>query len=135
MEQQANAAAAGGIEASNIPVPPLKPANESQASSAERWAIVIEEGRDQNDINPVYLGINGRGYSIKRGEVVEVPAEVIGVLDTAIEARAVPIVGENGLVSGHKTREARRFPYRNYGLVVDAHGERQKVNLPETGQL
>lgn len=110
-------------------------ANESRATSKERWAIVVEEGRDENEINPVYVAVNGRGYSLKRGEVVNVPREVISVLDNAIELRATPIMGENGVVSGYRTREARRFPYRNYGKSRDANGNELKVVLPEARDL
>lgn len=105
-------------------------ANESTAASKERFAIIVEEGRDENDMNPIYVGVNGRGYSIRRGEVVEVPAEVMNVLNDAVEVRSIP-VERNGQPAGITTREARRFPYRNFGKVVDADGKRLNVALPE----
>lgn len=136
-ESEKNLAAANAKLAAQLEDRHAKPgtANESNASSIERWAIVVEEGRDENEINPVYIGVNGRGYSMKRGEVVEVPREVLSVLDTAVELRATPVADTNGVASGFKTREARRFPYRNLGKIVDSNGQRLKVNLPEAGTL
>lgn len=159
MNQQANAAAAGGIddgmsnEALRAELATAKAqlakhketqladhhnrpgtANESHPSSKVRYAIMIEEGRDDNDMNPVYVGVNGRGYSIKRGQIVEVPKEVLSVLDTAVESRSTPRTDANGIIAGFNTREARRFPYRNYGKIVDENGERTNVVLPEANE-
>ena len=37
---------------------------------------------DENDQQPVYVGVNGKSYFIRRGEPVAVPPEVVGVLTT-----------------------------------------------------
>jgi len=105
-------------------------ANESRSSANERFAIIVEEGRDENDMNPIFVGVNGRGYSIRRGEVVEVPGEVLGVLNDAVEVRSTPY-SKDGVPAGMTTRAARRFPYRNYGKVVDSAGNRTNLVLPE----
>jgi hypothetical protein len=105
-------------------------ANESHASSKVRYAIVIDEARDPNEINPVFVSPNGRAYHIKRGVVVEVPREVVNVLNDAVEDRAVPRSDAQGMPNGFDVRKARRFPFQNYGMVVDAEGKRIERELP-----
>jgi hypothetical protein len=106
-------------------------ANESRASSKERFAIIIDEGRTEHDIDPVPVSPNGRMYQIKRGQVVEVPFEVIDVLNHAVEDRAVPKTDAQGQPAGFDVRKARRFPFQNYGKTVDANGDRTGLKLPE----
>jgi hypothetical protein len=127
MQNELNAGATAGIEPAEQKA---GVANESHSTDNERWAIVVEEARDEHEINPVFVGVNGRGYYMRRGEVVEVPREVLVALDNAVETRAIPVL-KDGQPAGVQTRSARRFPYRNYGKVVDAQGNRLNVALPE----
>lgn len=106
-------------------------ANESHASSKERFAIIIDEGRSEFDIDPVPVGVNGRYYQIKRGQLVEVPIEVVGVLNTAVEDKSIPKTDSQGNPAGFDVRKARRFPFQNYGKTVDAEGKRTGLKVPE----
>lgn len=95
----------------------------SHASSPERHRIYIEEKRHSAEIDPVYVGCNGRGYYIKRGYEVDVPAEVVEVLDHAVQGVVRPIAkgGVDFIVS-------LRFPFRKLGVAIDKTGKRL---LPE----
>lgn len=106
-------------------------ANESHSSTKERWSISIDESPDENAVDPVFVQINGRGYSMKRGRVVEVPKEVLGVLDCAVENKSIPRSTPAGLPNGYTVRRARRFPYQNFGKCIDAKGGRLEVSLPK----
>lgn len=110
-------------------------ANESHASSKERWAIVIDEARDANEIDPVFVGANGRGYLLKRGQAVKVPREVVSVLSDAVEDRAVPKFDTRGNPIGLDIRRARRFPFTNLGLAVDAAGNPTELKIPDTNPV
>lgn len=110
-------------------------ANESRSKDKERFAILIDEAREQGEIDPVPVSINGRMYQIKRGKVVEVPEEVIDVLRNAIEERPIVRLDANGNPNGYEGwRKARRFPFQNFGKTVDATGERTnpQPNIPVT---
>ena len=99
----------------------------SKSSSKERWAIIIEEGQNENDMSEVHVGVNGRAYQIKRGEVAEVPREVISVLNDAVVSKTVASTVEIGglqFTTGHTVRHSRRFPFRVLGKVIDSNGER-----------
>lgn len=99
-------------------------ANESHASTLTRYAIVLEDARDANEINPVPVSVNGRAYQLKRGVRLEVPPEVVNVLNDAVTERSIPVVGEEGILSGMTTRKARRFPFMLIGKAVDETGKR-----------
>jgi len=108
-----------------------KAANESRSSTKERFAILIDEARDPNEVDPVPVGCNGRLYQIKRGKVVEVPIEVIDNLNHAVEDKSIPKQDAQGNPAGYDVRKARRFPFQNYGKTVDAAGQRTNLQLPE----
>jgi hypothetical protein len=151
METQSNAAALAGleVEAPNAEIEKLKAqlaaaekanaalrdqkqladthintADASRSASKERYAIMLDEARDQNEVDPVPVGVNGRLYQLRRGVVLDVPKEVIGVLKTAVEDRAIVKKDSAGNPTGFDLRKARRFPFQDFGLVVDAKGER-----------
>ncbi len=91
----------------------------------ERFRVIIEEGRDANDSPEVFLSVNGRGYQIKRGYPVDIPPELIEVLDHAVIDKHIPVIDENsGVTTGSIIRQARRFPYTNMGRSIDADGNR-----------
>lgn len=99
-------------------------ANFSHASTKARYAIVIDESSQPQDAQDVFAAVNGRPYVMQRGVVVEVPPEVVEVLDHAILLKHIPVVDAHGMPNGTITRAVRRFPYRNHGMVVDAAGKR-----------
>jgi hypothetical protein len=105
-------------------------ANESHASSKARYAIILDEARDPNEVDPVPVGVNGRMYQLKRGQLVEVPIEVVDVLKNAIENRSSTKLDAQGNPAGLTIRQARRFPFQNYGMIVNEAGERQNIALP-----
>jgi len=100
-------------------------ATASSASTKERYAIIIEEGTEANALKSVPVQVNGRAYQIERGRRVEVPPEVIGVLENAVVDKSIAVEDERtGLPNGLIVRPMRRFPFQNLGKVVDADGNR-----------
>jgi len=62
-----------------------KPVAEEDLDRKKDWVtIVVQE--DENDPHPVFVGVNGKNYWIRRGEPVPVPPEVATVLETAKQA-------------------------------------------------
>lgn len=106
-------------------------ASERSAASKARYGIVIDEGSDQNDIGEVPVQVNGRAYIIKRGQYVEVPGEVVGVLKDAVIDKAVASFDAMGMPNGIKLRASRRFPFQEFGMVIDASGKRIKDPQPQ----
>ena len=73
------------------PAESSKPADVDDSDRKKDWiTIVIAE--DENDQQPVYVGVNGKSYFIRRGEPVAVPPEVVGVLTDA--KQNIPTVKE-----------------------------------------
>jgi hypothetical protein len=107
-------------------------AGASNASSKERFGIIIDEGHDQNDISEVPVQVNGRAYQIKRGQYVEVPIEVISVLKDAVIDRSIAQFDATGMPAGIKVRPSRRFPFQEFGMAINAQGERVREPQPQT---
>jgi hypothetical protein len=55
----------------------------------KRVRIVIEESDDENSSSDVFVSVNGYGYQIRRGIPIEVPEEVVGVLNHAVTTKMV----------------------------------------------
>lgn len=106
-------------------------ASERAAASKERFGLVIDEGHDQNDIGEVPVQVNGRAYQIKRGQYVEVPKEVINVLKDAVIDKAIASFDAMGMPNGIKLRPSRRFPFQEFGLVIDSAGKRVREAQPQ----
>lgn len=120
--EQANQAqrAAGDVEEKEAGL-----ATASSASTKERYAIIVEEGVEANAIKRVPVQVNGRAYLIERGKRVEVPPEVVHVLENAVVDKSISVEDERtGLPNGIVVRPTRRFPFQNLGKVVDADGNR-----------
>ena len=66
-------------------VPSDKPHDGGVVGGIKRTKIVIHESTDVNAVNPVFVGVNGTGYTINRGQEVDVPAAVVEVLNNARE--------------------------------------------------
>lgn len=99
-------------------------ANVSRASSKTRFAIMVEEGNQQDDEPGVFVQCNGRSYQILRGQRAEVPPEVVEILEHAVVERHIPIKDEHGQTKGTTIRPSRRFPFQNFGRVIDENGVR-----------
>lgn len=100
-------------------------ANEAHASTKERWAITLDEARDANEIDPVFVSVNGRAYYLKRGRRVEVPREVVETLNHAVQTvTTTQFDDRTGVAIGSTSRNARRFPYQLHGKAIDINGAR-----------
>lgn len=78
--------------------------------------VILEEAEEIPPIG-LYVGVNGKGFLIKPGVEVDLPMEVIGVLNNAVQSS--PIVDpETQQVTGW--RERMRYPYRLVTNYTDA---------------
>lgn len=55
--------------------------------SGKKVRLTIHKSQDKNAVKDVFIGLNGVGYRIVRGEEVIVPEEVANVLTDAVELR------------------------------------------------
>lgn len=78
--------------------------------AAKRVKIILEEN-DNIPPTGLFVGVNGRSFLIRAGEEVEVPVEVVEVLNDAVED--VPRTDGNNNVLDY--RKKMRFPYRLIG--------------------
>lgn len=83
----------------------LRGADEGDQLSGERVELTIHPGEGENGRDAVFVGLNGTGYQIPRGVPVNVPAELVEILDNA-----KPIVHE-GTGGNVRSREVQRFSY------------------------
>lgn len=93
-----------GIE-KGVPIPESKPRMRSVGS--ERVKIVIDESGNPKDSQYVFVSINGRAYQIRRGVEVEVPVEILNVLNDAVESRLIKDADDEWT-----TKSFLRFPFR-----------------------
>ena len=80
----------------------------AESDQNKRVKIILEENEN---IPPTgqFFGLNGTGYLLRAGEVAEVPAGIIGILDDSIES--VPVVDPiTKQPVGHRPKH--RFAYR-----------------------
>tara|TARA_B100000795_G_scaffold233299_1_gene191966 strand:+ start:1980 stop:2456 length:477 start_codon:yes stop_codon:yes gene_type:complete len=91
-----------------------KPLEGKDMSGVKRVKIIIHESADPNAVNPVFVGVNGKGYTISRGEEVDVPTGVVEVLNNARETlyeRKKDEYGKEYL----SPREALSYPFSILG--------------------
>jgi hypothetical protein len=89
-------------EAVNIePAADAKPVAEEDLGRKKDWVTVVI-AEDENDQHPVFVGVNGKNYWIRRGEPVPVPPEVVTVLQDAIQV---------GMDSKGKTTTKPTYPF------------------------
>lgn len=86
--------------------PPVAAAAPVQATP-KRVRIILEEN-DNIPPTGLFVGINGRSFLIRPGEEVDVPSEVLEVLNDAVEA--TPKTDLQGNVVDYRNK--MRFPYR-----------------------
>jgi hypothetical protein len=87
-----------------------KPQSKIEAELKKQKRVKITISPDDNDSQPVFVGVNGVGFSIDRGREVEVPASVVEVLRHAI--KKVPVK------EGHRVvgwREVQMYPFQVVG--------------------
>lgn len=95
-------------------IPSDKPLEGKDVSGAKRVKIIIHESADPNAVNPVFVGVNGKGYTITRGQEVDVPNGVLEVLNNARETlyeRKKDEYGKEYL----SPREALSYPFSILG--------------------
>jgi hypothetical protein len=81
--------------------------------SGKKVRITIHDGKEDIDRLPVNVGINGYAYQINRNAVVEVPEEVLLVLENAVEERY-----EFNKEGGVRALQVKRFAYTVHGPAV-----------------
>lgn len=86
------------------PVPVMKLTGENRAFK-DRQRIIIHDG-DETESRDVFVSVNGRAFQIQRGVEVDVPLEVIEVLNNAKKARLIQKPGGENVF-----REVPRFSY------------------------
>ena len=64
---------------------PVAESAEAATTASADKRVKIRIAKDSQDKQDVFIGVNGTGYRIKRGEIVEVPESVVHVLRNAIQ--------------------------------------------------
>lgn len=83
----------------------MRGSDEGDQLSGERVELTIMPGEGENGRDAVFIGLNNTGYHIPRGVAVNVPVELVEILDNA-----KPMVYESngGTV---RAREVQRYSY------------------------
>jgi hypothetical protein len=101
----------GELFASDEEVNPLK----SRAKEASDRVTIILEENDNIPPTGQFIQVNGRAYMLRPGEPADVPKEVIGVLDNAVQDQP-QIDPTTKQIVGY--RKKLRFPYRIVQLAA-----------------
>lgn len=90
------------------PVTPsaVKTTGEDLQLSGKKRTITIHTTDSPDGSEPVFVGLNGYGYYIKRGEPVEVPEEVVEILQNAKTDHLRATQG-----GGTEVRTSQRFAF------------------------
>ena len=80
----------------------------------ERIKIIIHKTENPNEVDPVFVGVNAKGYTIKRGVEVEVPSAIVEVLDHAMKDTYHSVPNDRGGMDIEK-RTSRAYPYQILG--------------------
>ena len=91
----------------------LKGSAHDDEMSGDRVDIYIYAGHEENGSAPVPVGVNGVVYYIPRAKKVNVPVEVVGVLQNAVTDVHEPR-GDN---KGVDIRQAPRYQIQVFGSV------------------
>lgn len=78
------------------------------------FKIEVYADRSKGAEQVVKVGVNGRAFLIKRGELVIVPSVVVDNLNNAIQEVTTQFEG------GLETRPAHRFPFQMHGEATEA---------------
>lgn len=79
----------------------VKGANSDSALSGKKVTLTIFSTSEEGGDEPVFIGLNGYGYVIKRGEPCIVPEEVAAIIQNAVTSTIRP--GKEGSVNESKT--------------------------------
>lgn len=93
---------------------PVEKANKVAKSQKKSYTIFIDE--EENELNSVKVGVNGKIWQLKRGvDIPDVPEEVIEVLRNAKASRIVQSVNPTTGLIESKTQDFHRIPWRIVG--------------------
>lgn len=81
------------------------------ALSGKKAQITIHAGQDEVGQEPAFVGLNGFAYQIPRDTLVEIPIEVLSILENAVTE--IVSTGKDGAV---KTRNAPRYAYTVHSI-------------------
>lgn len=87
------------------PVQVVRATDLSEDLSGKRVELTINQDSGENGREPVFVGLNGVGYQIPRGVPVNVPVELLEILDNAIQT-----VYESNGTTAH-ARDVKRYSY------------------------
>ena len=85
-------------------VPPLQ----------KKVKLIIHESSDPHAVNPVFVGLQGKGFTINRGHEVEVPQGVADILENARETVYDKSYDDKGALI-MTPRDALSYPYTIVG--------------------
>lgn len=88
-----------------------KEAQNSDKLSGKKVSIMIHKDHRPHAVDPVPVSINGYQWTIRRGEVVEVPVELIEVLSNAKETHYEQVVDKDHAMS-MVPREVLSYPFQ-----------------------
>lgn len=92
--------------AAKVAAKEVKGANADGELSGKRVTLTIHQTSEEGGDEDVFIGLNGFGYKIKRGEPCNVPVEVADIIKNAVTTTIRP--GKDGEVKESKTP---RFAY------------------------
>lgn len=78
----------------------------SGSLSGEKKIVTIHPHQGEGGSDDVFIGLNGYSYVIKRGKPVEVPAEVVQILENATQT-----IYDSKDGGGSQGREVPRFAF------------------------
>ena len=74
-------------------------ATDESTPADDRAEIMLPKSKKNKQ--PLYVGVNGKGYTIPRGVKVKIPRSVLGVLENAVETVFDPETMESREVPAH----------------------------------
>lgn len=98
----------GNVDVAPAPVKAKRKAMADTPKVRKMTRILLEESNNIPETG-LYLGHNGKGFLLKPGVQVDVPPEIIEILDHAVQS--IPTVDpQNFAITG--MRDQMKYPYR-----------------------
>jgi hypothetical protein len=89
----------------SVAVAHLQANNDGDVLSGERAELTIHQGSGEDGREPVFIGLNGTGYQVPRDTPVNVPVELLHILNNAVQT----VYEANG--NGARARDVKRFAF------------------------